>query len=548
MTYIEEYYNKIMSGEIQASKWVKKQYQMIIPIVRDEDKEYMYDDKKGSVRIEFGERFCKLSKDDWNGQPMEFLLWQKAATQAIYGIVHRSTGLRKYQNVTIVVAKKNGKSTMMDPLVIFELMRKGQEIYSAADALQQSKIIFEEVHRMITQSPALKTKLKKRQFDIVNKADGNFSKFQPLANTPTVLDGKYPTMIVFDEFWNQPNNALYSILKNGMVSVKEPLFFMISTKGNVRLGLFDEQYDFAKKVLEGVIKDETQFSLIYELDKEEELYDETKYVKANPSIPYLLTTDRLKAKLEEGRMKPRTMAEIKMKHFNIGAQKAEGIFDYEKIKNEETIDYKEHRREMVVGGCDMSRTNDLTAWADLWWSNKYKKYFANIQMWCTQDFYDKILMDTKLAESFKAWHEEGWLKIAGKALIDHKEIIKHVNDNIKKYGWIYRFIGYDSYSSTGFVSDMIAEGFREKECMIPVIQGFKTLSVPLQGLIAELNEHNIVYNNNPMFEWCLTNVTQETDRNGNMMPKKTTNAQKIDGFAALLNAFTIFQNNQNVLK
>ena len=51
---------------------------------------------------------------------------------------------------------------------------------------------------------------------------------------------------------------------------------------------------------------------------------------------------------------------------------------------------------------------------------------------------------------------------------------------------------------------MVAEGFREKDCLIPVIQGYKTLSVPFQQIIADLNEHNIVYNNNPIGRWCLT--------------------------------------------
>ena len=35
-----------------------------------------------------------------------------------------------------------------------------------------------------------------------------------------------------------------------------------------------------KKVLEGVIKDETQFSLIYELDNENELFDEKNVCKS----------------------------------------------------------------------------------------------------------------------------------------------------------------------------------------------------------------------------------------------------------------------------
>ena len=57
--------------------------------------------------------------------------------------------------------------------------------------------------------------------------------------------------------------------------------------------------------------------------------------------------------------------------------------------------------------------------------------------------------------------------------------------------------------------------------MIPAIQGFKTLSVPFQLLTAELNNKNICYNDNPVTEWCISNVGVDVDRNGNELPKKS---------------------------
>jgi len=60
----------------------------------------------------------------------------------------------------------------------------------------------------------------------------------------------------------------------------------------------------------------------------------------------------------------------------------------------------------------------------------------------------------------------------------------------------------------------IEEGFN----MIRCIQGAKTLSLPMQMLGADLQAHKVIYNNNPILIWCLTNTGIQTDRNGNIEP------------------------------
>ena len=84
--------------------------------------------------------------------------------------------------------------------------------------------------------------------------------------------------------------------------------------------------------------------------------------------------------------------------------------------------------------------------------------------------------------------------------------------------------------------------FFGKAAMEPVIQGKKTLSQPMKELGADLQKKRIVYNNNPVMKWCMTNVGIDQDINGNIQPVKSQNGrQRIDGFAALLDAYVALQ-------
>ena len=73
---------------------------------------------------------------------------------------------------------------------------------------------------------------------------------------------------------------------------------------------------------------------------------------------------------------------------------------------------------------------------------------------------------------------------------------------------------------------------------IALIQGAKTLSLPMQMLGTDLQAHRVNYNNNPILKWRLTNTGIQTDRNGNIVPvKNQSSKQRIDGTAALLDCY-----------
>ena len=336
MTYIEEYLDAAHSGRVDVPKYVIKQYEMLLPIIKGQDTRWMYDPAKAHKPIEFAEKFCKQSKDEWLGKPIRYLLWQKAAFEAIYGIVERGSGYKKHQKVFIEVAKKNGKTTMFAPVALYETAKKGNEVYSAANGLQQSRIIWTEAANMLDQSPALRKALKKRQFAIKNIRPQGYSVFMPLANQPDVLDGKLPKVVFLDEV-HELDQTLYDILYNGQIACADPLFIMASTNGYKRGGLFDTERENSVQILDGAIKDERKFSLLYELDDPKDWMNEAHWGQANPSLGYTFQIEKLREIVQTALAKPNDLNAVKVKHFNLGGVSERAYFEFDTINNERTL-------------------------------------------------------------------------------------------------------------------------------------------------------------------------------------------------------------------
>ena len=310
MVWIEEYLEAGRKGLIDIPKYVRKQYELLLPIIHGEDPRWYYNPALANKPIEFGERFCRQSKDEWRGKPIRYLLWQKAAISAIYGIVERGSDRRKFQKVFIEVGKKNGKTTMIAPIALYETAKKGNEVYSAANALQQSKIIWTEAANMLEQSPDLMRLLAKRQYAIKNIRPNGFSTFTALANQPDMLDGKLPKVVILDEV-HELQQDIYDILYNGQIACSDPLFIMLSTNGYVRGGLFDTELENSKAILNGVISDERKFSLLYELDDPKDWLNPKHWQQVNPSLGTILTVERLQEIVNDALAKPQSLNAVK---------------------------------------------------------------------------------------------------------------------------------------------------------------------------------------------------------------------------------------------
>lgn len=537
--YITEYYNLIESGDIVAPKNVIKQYRNIINLLENESDKYYFDERSAKMIIKFSETFCRQSKDKYVGQQIKLLLWQKAMYSVVFGLKYIETKKRVIKKAVLVVGKKSGKSTVICTSILFTLLKKGQKIICGSNGWDQSNIIYGEVYNMLEQSLDLKSRIKGQAKIMFNKEKDNFSTFQPLPKKKkSGADGLLSTFLVLDEFWGMSVDDV-TILENSQATVEQPLLFMISTAGDVREGAYDEQVNYSKQLINGTIENNTVFSLIYTFDDPEEVHNEDMWLKPSPSLDQIISKQRMREMYYEATSKPKTLAEFKTKFFNlITSNKIDNYFDFDVFKNLQKIEDNKFQG-FCVGGIDLSRTNDLSCVTTM--KVDEDNFYVRNKYFISESYYQQVLEDTMMGASYRYWVEKGYIIVSGENHIDYRAMVDYIN-KMNANGTIYRYIGYDSWSATYFIDHLNDEGYKLNKCLIPVRQGHQTLSVPFQTLDSKLNSRQVIYDD-PCTEWCISNVSVTKDRNGNFLPDKRNNTMKIDGFATILNATTVYLNN-----
>lgn len=547
MNPIIDYYNSIDTKTIITSFKVWRVYKEIVEnIINNPTSKYEYNEKKARHAIDFIERYCKHSKGSMGGKPFLLELWQKALVAAMFGIVDKVDGLRKYQEVILIVGRKNGKSTLASAIGLYLMIADnelGAEIYSVATKRDQAKIIWLEAKRMIKKSPALSKRIKTLVAEINSSMNDSF--FKPLGRDSDTLDGLNVHGALFDEVHAWKDMNLYDVIFDGTSSREQPLVFVTSTAGTVRESVFDRLYGECELTINGYndengYKNERLLPIIYELDDRKEWIDKNAWIKANPGLGTIKKIDNLEAKVNKAKANPLLVKNLVCKDFNIRETMGESWLTFEQANNVELFDINELKPRYAIGGVDLSSTTDLTCATLLFQIPNDDKIYVEQMYWLPEELLEQRTKEDKIP--YDLWYEQGLLRVSEGNKVHYRDVVKWFEE-MQNEKDIYLFkVGYDGWSATYFVEDMKAQF--GSETMESVIQGKKTLSSPMKNLGADLSSKRIIYNNNPILKWNLTNVAVDVDKNDNIQPMKTSNQQKrIDGFASLLDAYVAYERN-----
>lgn len=537
--YILEYWNKIQSGEIVACKRLIQQYQKLVDELNNPRDPWVFDIEKATRPIEFIEAFCRHSKGKWIGEPVKLELFQKAKIQAVYGFVHKETGLRRCREVFTLVGRKNGKSTEKAATGLYMLIGDGEggsECYSVATKKDQARITWTEAHNMIAQSPALSKHVRKRKTDLYFPV--TFSKFEPLASDSNSLDGLNTHYCIMDELHAIKGRNLYDVMKQSMTAREQPLLDMITTAGFVRECIFDSIYDYACNVLDRVVEDDRFLAFIYELDDRSEWTDFRMWEKANPGLGVIKDFAELAANVERAKNDPNFLPTVLTKDFNVRDTVAGSWLTFDQMNNEETFDIEELRDCYAVGGVDLSSTTDLSCATLLIMKPGSDMKYCIQQYFLPADLVEQRVREDKIP--YDKWAERGLLTLCEGNKVNYSDVTTWFKRMYEEHGIIPLWIGYDPWNSQYWVQEMKDLNLN----MIEVRQGYKTLSQPMKELAADLMAKKINYNNNPILKWCLTNTNVKRDENDNIKPVKgQSQRQRIDGAVSLLIAYTVLFNN-----
>ncbi len=540
MTDFERYFTDILDGKIIACEKMKKVSELLLNNYHF-PKKYHFDPTIAKKHTEFIEKFCKTPTGKI-GTPLELDLFQKARLEAIFGFVD-DNDLRQYNEVLIIEGRKNGKTTECAAVEIDLVMNDDEgapEVYNIATKYEQAMKGFNAANNMRRQSALIAKHLRKRSSDLYCHFNMGFIK--AMASNAKSLDSLDAHGVIIDELAAITNRDIYDLMKQSMGARSQPLLFCITTNGFVRGGIFDSQYEYAEKLLNGEFTDEHFLPFIYELDSPEEWDKEEMWIKANPGIGTIKSISYQRQMVRKAKRDPSFKPTVMVKDFNIPENKASNWLSWETLNNEELI--PDYPFKYAIGGMDAADCVDLNAAKAICKRPNDDKLYIKSMYWLPESVIEEYENSGKRQGRdnvpYSLWRSQGYLRTVPGKRVDKKVFLDWFCELRDEQDLYIQYIGYDPWH----IDDSLLRAFESefgKNAMIPVRQGIFTQSQPMKELEAMLREKLIVYNNNPIDKWCLINSTTKTDINGNIqLIKGTDQRQRIDGTAALIDAFKIY--------
>lgn len=490
--------------------------------------EYWFDADEAKSVVRFIEKRCHHWQGEWAGKPFILEPWELEIVEDIIGW-KRKDGRRRYRTVSIWVPKGNGKTMLLGALaLVFTVWdaEPGAEIFSAAGDRTQAGLIYNDAQGIVGQDESLDDRLdifpgSKRIVDPVNH-----SFYQVLSSDSKTKHGFKPHAILFDELHVQTKRDLFDTLKSGMMKRRQPMLITISTAGIAdESALCWKEYQYAKAVIEGEIKNPHHYAVIYEAPSDADPGSPKVWRQANPNYGVSVDVAGLLDLYEKAKHDPGELASFKRLHLNIWSDTAVGGIDMDKWRAcgdfpETTI------REECYLGLDVSSKLDLTALVALFpRTGSVLAWFwipeENMVERCRREIFD-YPTHTKsglITATPGSWVDQGFIRNKVREL-DQLFDIKQ--------------IAYDSWNASQLATWLQDEDGHE---VVELRQGPFTLSEACKFTVGMILDGKFRHGNNPVLTWNARNLGFSRDSHDGWAPRKEkTGTKRIDGMVALIMA------------
>ena len=386
-------------------------------------------------------------------------------------------------------------------------------------------------------SPTLEKRTSKNIFCIKfgkkndKRSSLNKSKIKKMSAQSKNKDGYNIEVGCIDEVHEMTDSKVYDAIKQSQSTKKEPLIFIITTEGVTVGGFLDSKLEYGRKIIKGEIEDERVLPWLYTQDSQEEIFNNPKtWIKSNPSLGEIKQMSYLEDLMNKSKNDLATRVTMLCKDFNIKQTEDGSWLNFNDIENKDTFKIDDLRGCYAIGGVDLSSTTDLTA-AVLYVENQGKKYLISHFFMPSDVLKERIQEDNV---PYDIWVGKGYITLTEGSQNDFSLVTQWFRSMIDKYDIRPLWVGYDPWNSQYWVKEMEDMGFE----MEKIRQGVYTLSEPMKQLEADLRNHALNYNHNPIIKWCLANTQAKVDVNGNIQPSKlNSRLKRIDGTVATVIAY-----------
>ena len=474
------------------------------------------------------------------GQPFILSPEQAWVTREAFGWMHVNEAgqtVRQYRTVYVEEGRGNGKSQWGAGVAGKLLFADGEgspEVVGAAKDRKQAGIILRRLKAMVATNPDLR----KRSIPRVNKLEHrtNGGVYEATSADVGGAWGGAPHGIIFDEIHAQPNRDLWDALTTGMGKRLQPMIWAFTTAGWDRESLCWELHEFTREIEAGSVTDTAFLGVVWAASEDADWTMPETWQQANPMLAApgstltpsgaaaAITHAYMAAECEKAKAMPAFQNTFRTMYLSQWVGQEVRFMPMDAW--DACGDPIETGKRAAFGGLDLSSTTDLSAYVIV--SEREGKLDIDLKVYApAEGLRERSRRDRA---PYEVWAREGYLTLTPGATID-QNVIKA--DVLASHGvYDLRDAGYDRWNAAKVVMELEAEGVT----MVPIGQGFASLSNPTKELLRLVVDGNVRHGGNPILRWMMTHTAAVTDSAENIKPDKARSGGRIDGVAALVSA------------
>jgi len=499
--------------------------------------DYYFDETCAAKAIDFFQQELVHVKGEKTGHWFVLERWEQAIIANLFGWKDKETHFRRYKEAFIEVGRKNGKTPLAAGILLYLLFEDGEpgaEIYGAASEYKQASLVFTHAWGMVRRNPALYDRAKifkgqAKSIEVGQPGDDDYGIYRVISSDSFAAHGFNTHAAVVDELHTQPNRDLVDALNTSTGARRQPLIIYITTSDFERDSICNEYENYAVKVLEGTIKDDTFLPVIYKASIDDDWIDPEVWKKANPNLGVSVSVEYLTKACQKAKESPSYENTFKRLHLNIRTQQdvrwlqmgawdaCDGRYPEENLLGRSCF-----------GGLDLSTNTDITACVLVFPIDD--KYVVLPRFWIPADNAKKRSDADRVP--YVQWAKDGFLKMTPGNVVDYDTVKHDVFELFEKYNIEMAF---DRWNFEALRQMMVSEGIPEEK-LISFGQGYVSMSAPTKELEKIVLSKQLIHNQHPVLRWMASNVTVEQDAAGNLKPSKAKSTERIDGIVALIMA------------
>lgn len=518
MTPFFQYIEDVLNDKIVTGKYIRLAVERFI---NDYDKkDYTFDYHEGERIVQFAENFCHHWKGPKMGKPIILEPHQHFYWIQKYGWKNPNTGLLRFRRSVKMIARKQYKTTEAAIESLFHMLKgidQPAQVFTCATKEDDAVVVVNDAGRIALASPKIKPEFKcsihEPYVRRVLCKNGSFMTYMTVGHDAVDI-----SMGIGDECHDWPDASIKNRIESAMGNRISPMFSTITTSGFDKSGYcFGTLRDTSIKILEGVLTDDEQLILIFEMDQGDDWNNPELWVKPNPNLPYSLThmpylQSEYKKAVNEGGT---TEVNFKTKNLNMWVDSPEVFIPaeiWDQNKHGLTLD----EGATCYGGLEVGPSGEISALCLLFPGEKIK---IKMLFWLASkslevnDFY----RDNKEL-----------LKVDPGNEVENEVAINWIIEEFQKYN-LHSFCFPNTHKNNSIVQGLIKQGYEGN----PISQGMSGIANATTEWEKALRSGQVEHFGNPILKMHNSNCLAVKKELGTRIEKNP----KVLGIYACLNAW-----------